>query len=49
MDIFKNEMAQELIRIKEKFENGGTLSEEDLKIILLSVFHEEDLHESNQQ
>jgi hypothetical protein len=48
MDILKNELDRELFRIKQKIENKTPLSEEDLKIILLSTLHEEDLHESKQ-
>jgi uncharacterized coiled-coil DUF342 family protein len=48
MDMLKEELNQEFSRIKEKLEKGSTLSEEDLKIILLSMLSEEDLHESKQ-
>lgn len=46
MNILKNDLDREFLRIKEKLENGSALSEEDLKVILLSTLHEEDLHES---
>lgn len=48
MDILKDDLNREFLRIKDKLEKGTTLNEEDLKVILLSTLHEEDLHESNQ-
>jgi hypothetical protein len=48
MDLFKDDLDQEFIRIKEKLERNDFLSESDLKIILLSVLREEDLNESKQ-
>ncbi|MFA6237299.1 MAG: hypothetical protein WC635_08250 [Bacteriovorax sp.] len=48
MDILKDDLDREFLRIKEKLEKGTALNEEDLKIILISTLHEEDLHESKQ-
>ena len=48
MDILKEDINRELSRIKEKIDKVTTLNEEDLKIILLSMLNEEDLHESKQ-
>ena len=48
MNIQKEDFNRELNRIKEKLEKAINLNEEDLKIILLSVLNEEDLHESKQ-
>jgi hypothetical protein len=48
MDMQKIDFNREMSRIKHSLESGTTLSEEDLKIILLSLLNEEDLHESNQ-
>lgn len=48
MDILKDELSREFLRIKDKLEKGTALNEEDLKVILLSTLHEEDLHESKQ-
>lgn len=48
MDILKDDLNREFLRIKDKLEKATTLTEEDLKIILLNTLHEEDLHESNQ-
>lgn len=48
MDIFKEEISKELNRINDKLNNAETISEDDLKIILLSGLFEEDLHESKQ-
>ena len=47
MNIFNEEIDKELSRIKEKIANSITLTEEDLKIILLSKLSEEDLNESH--
>ncbi len=46
MDLFKDDLDQEFIRIKEKLDKNDLLTENDLKIILLSVLREEDLNES---
>lgn len=46
MDILKDDLNREFLRIKEKLEKGTDLNDEDLKVILLSTLHEEDLHES---
>lgn len=46
MDILKDDIGRELTRIKEKVEKAASLNEEDLKIILLNLLSEEDLHES---
>lgn len=48
MDILKDDLNREFLRIKNKLEKGDALNEEDLKVILLSTLHEEDLHESKQ-
>ena len=48
MDIQKEDFNRELSRIKEKIESAKALTEDDLKIILLSMLSEEDLHESKQ-
>ncbi|MDO9183023.1 MAG: hypothetical protein Q7U04_11475 [Bacteriovorax sp.] len=48
MDILKDDINRELSRIKEKLTKANSLTEEDLKIILLSMLSEEDLHESKQ-
>lgn len=48
MDILKDDLNREFLRIKEKLEKGTVLNDEDLKVILLSTLHEEDLHESKQ-
>jgi hypothetical protein len=48
MDIQKEDINRELSRIKDKLDSNTTLTEEDLKIILLSALNEEDLHESKQ-
>ncbi len=48
MDMQKIDFNREISRIKHSLDNGTALSEEDIKIILLSVLSEEDLHESNQ-
>jgi hypothetical protein len=45
MDMFKEDVNREFSRIKEKLEKTNPLNEEDLKIILLSLLAEEDLHE----
>ena len=46
MDILKEDINREFNRIKEKIDKTTALDEEDLKIILLSMLNEEDLHES---
>lgn len=46
MNMLKDDLDREFLRIKDKLDNGATLSEDDLKVILLSSLHEEDLHES---
>lgn len=46
MDILKDDLNSEFLRIKDKLDKGVELNEEDLKVILLSTLHEEDLHES---
>ena len=48
MDIQKEDIARELDRINEKVSAATALNEDDLKIILLSMLSEEDLHESKQ-
>lgn len=48
MDIQKQDLNRELGRVKEKIDKATALDEEDLKIILLSMFNEEDLHEGKQ-
>jgi hypothetical protein len=48
MDILKEDINREIDRIKEKIDKATVLNEEDLKIILLSMLSEEDLHESKQ-
>ncbi|MDD4975214.1 MAG: hypothetical protein PHY93_12725 [Bacteriovorax sp.] len=48
MDILLDDINRELSRIKEKIDKATALNEEDLKIILLSMLNEEDLHESKQ-
>jgi hypothetical protein len=49
MNILKDDLDREFSRIKEKLDTGTALNEDDLKIILLSTLHEEDLHESKHQ
>lgn len=48
MNILKEDLDREFVRIKDKIEKAMALTEDDLKIILLNTLHEEDLHESNQ-
>ncbi len=48
MDMLKEDLNREFARIKDKIEKAIALTEEDLKIILLSKLSEEDLHESKQ-
>lgn len=47
MDILKDDFNREFLKIKEKIEKASDLSDDDLKVILLSELNEEDLHESN--
>jgi hypothetical protein len=47
MNILKEDLNRELNSLKEKIHTSKLLSEEDLKIILLSVLDEEDLNEDN--
>ena len=46
MNILKEDLNRELTNIKEKLQTANLLSEEDLKIILLSILDEEDLNEA---
>lgn len=46
MDMLKEDLNKELTRIKDKLEKSTTMNEEDLKVVLLSMLLEEDLHES---
>jgi hypothetical protein len=46
MNILKEDLSRELTNIKEKLQTANLLSEEDLKIILLSILDEEDLNEA---
>jgi hypothetical protein len=46
MDMLKEDLNREINRIKEKLEKSTAMNEEDLKMILLSMLLEEDLHES---
>jgi len=48
MDILKDDLNRELNRIKESLQNTNIMTEEDIKIILLSELSEEDIHESKQ-
>jgi hypothetical protein len=46
MDILKDDLNREMTRIKEQLDKAAPMNEEDLKLILLSMLLEEDLHES---
>lgn len=46
MDILKDDFKREFLKIKDKIDNGNDLNDDDLKVILLSELHEEDLHEN---
>lgn len=48
MNLFKDEIEQELSRIKTNIDANQPMTFEDLKLILLEQLSEEDLHESNQ-
>jgi hypothetical protein len=45
MNLYKEEIELELSNIKKKIESSIPLTDEDLKIILLSKLSEEDFHE----
>lgn len=47
MDMLKEDLNREINRIKEKLEKSTAMNEEDLKMVLLSMLLEEDLHEGN--
>jgi hypothetical protein len=49
MDIFKDEISQEINKVSKKIESSKDLDIEDLKMILLSLLNEEDSHERKQQ
>ena len=46
MDMLKEDLNRELNRIKDKLDQAISIEQEELKIILLSMLSEEDLHES---
>ncbi len=46
--MLNEEINIEITKVKEKIEKSTALTEEDLKIILLSKLIEEDLNESKQ-
>lgn len=46
MDMLKEDLEREISRIKDKLEKSTSMNEEDIKVVLLSVLLEEDLHES---
>lgn len=48
MNQFQEELNKEFERIRKLLESGNTLSQEDLKIILIAKLSEEDLHERQQ-
>ncbi len=48
MSKLTEDLNNELIRLKDKIDQGQSLSIEDLKVILLRELNEEDLHESKQ-
>ena len=48
MSKLTEDLNNELIRLKDKIDQGQSLSFEDLKVILLRELNEEDLHESKQ-
>lgn len=49
MDIRKEDIAREINRIRDALEKNVAMNDDDLKIILLEMLDEEDLHESKQQ
>jgi hypothetical protein len=49
MDIFKDEIIPEIDKIQKKLAAQGQLSEEEIKIILLSLLKDEDAHENSNQ
>jgi hypothetical protein len=48
MNIFQDEINKEIERIKKIPTEGGPLSLEDIKLILLAELNMEDFHESKQ-
>lgn len=48
MNILTDDLNREISKIKEKINSSTALNDDDLKIILLSMLNEEDLHESKQ-
>lgn len=46
MDMLKEELNREINRIKEQLDKAAPINEEDMKVILLSLLSEEDIHES---
>lgn len=46
MDMLRDDLNRETIRIKEQLDKAAPMNEEDMKVILLSMLLEEDLHES---
>ncbi len=49
MDIFKDEIIPEIDKIQKKLASNSALTEEDLKIILLSLLKDEDANENSNQ
>ncbi len=49
MDIFKDEIIPEIDKIQKKLASQGQLSEEEIKIILLSLLKDEDANENSNQ
>lgn len=45
MDIFKDEITPEIVRIQNSLTAKVELTEEDLKLILLNILREEDINE----
>ncbi len=46
MDIFKDEVSHTVEKIKTKIANKETLSDAEMKTLLLEVLYEEDCNES---
>jgi len=49
MDIFKDEIIPEIDKIQKKLAAGGELSEDEIKLILLSLLKDEDANENSNQ
>ena len=45
MDIFKDEITPEILRIQNALTAKSELTEEDIKLILLNILKEEDINE----